>query len=155
MTLLTIQNLRLPFNLWQISFESGTHMVFVGFVVNQPLRLILQSSRANSEVMCAGISAYLMFGLLWTAAFLTVSQLNPGAFASVHLPANQGLGRFDALYLSFVSLTCKGCIDITPLSKVARMLVMMESTIGVLYVAVLIARLVALYSKAVESGREK
>ena len=87
-------------------------------------------------------------------ALLTVSQLNPGVFASVHLPANQGLGRFDALYLSFVSLTCKGCIDIKPL-KVARMLVMMESTIGVLYVAVLIARLVALYSKAVESGREK
>ena len=84
-----------------------------------------------------------------------VSQLNPGVFASVHLPANQGLGRSDALYPSFVSLTCKGCNDITPLSKVARMLVMMESTIGVLYVAVLIARLVALYSKAVESGREK
>ena len=134
---------------------SGTHMVFVGFVVNQLLRFILRSARVNSEVMCAGISAYLMLGLLWTAAFLTVSQLNPGAFASVHLPANQPLGRFDALYLSFVSLTCKGCNDITPLSKVARMLVMMESTIGVLYVAVLIARLVALYSKAVESGREK
>jgi len=134
---------------------SGTHMVFVGFVVNQLLRFILRSARVNSEVMCAGISAYLMLGLLWTSAFLMVSQLNPGAFASVHLPANQPLGRFDALYLSFVSLTCKGCNDITPLSKVARMLVMMESTIGVLYMAVLIARLVALYSKAVESGREK
>jgi hypothetical protein len=35
------------------------------------------------------------------------------------------------------------------------MLVMVESTIGVLYVAVLIARLIALYSKAVESGQEK
>ena len=30
-----------------------------------------------------------------------------------------------------------------------------ESTIEVLYVAVLIARLVAIYSKAVKSGREK
>ena len=64
MTLLTIQNLRLPFNLWQISFESGTHMVFVGFVVNQPLRFISVLAR-NSEVMYAGISAYLMLGLLW------------------------------------------------------------------------------------------
>jgi len=134
---------------------TGTHVVFVGYVVTRLLRFILRATRVNSEVMCAGISAYLMLGIMWTPAFLMVSQLSPGSFSSVHFAANQPLGRFDALYLSFVSLTCKGCNDITPLSKVARMLVMMESTIGVLYVAVLIARLVALYSKAVESGREK
>jgi len=37
-------------------------------------------------------------------------------------------------------------VDITPVSKVARMLSVMESTIGTMYVAVLIARLVSLYS---------
>jgi hypothetical protein len=35
------------------------------------------------------------------------------------------------------------------------MLLMMESTTGVLYLAVLIARLVTLYSRSVESGTEK
>lgn len=125
-------------------------MVFVGYVVFQLLRFILRSSRVNSEVMCAGISAYLMLGIWWTSTYLTVSQLSPGSFSGIHLAADQPLEKFDALYLSFVSLTCLGCNDITPQSKVARMLLMVESTTGVLYVAVLIARLVALYSRAVE-----
>jgi hypothetical protein len=131
------------------------HIVFVGFVVSQLLRFIQRSTRVNSEVMCAGISAYLMLGILWTSAFLMVSQLNPGSFSSAHIPANQPLGRFDAFYLSFVSLTCLGCNDITPVSNVARMLLMVESTTGVLYLAVLIARLVALYSNAEKASPEK
>jgi hypothetical protein len=126
---------------------SGARMLFVGFVVTQLLRFILRSARVNSEVLCAGISAYLMLGLLWTSAYLTVSLLNPAAFSGPHLPAGQTLGRFDALYFSYVSLTCLGCNDISPVSKVARMMVLVESTTGVLYLAVLIARLVSLYSK--------
>jgi hypothetical protein len=124
-------------------------------VVLQLLRFILRSTRVNSEVMCAGISGYLMLGIWWTSAYLTVSQLSPGSFSGIHLAANGALGRFDALYLSFVSLTCLGCNDIMPQSKVARMLLMVESTTGVLYVAVLIARLVALYSRSVDNESKK
>jgi hypothetical protein len=130
-------------------------MIFVAFVVSQLLRFILRSTRVNSEVMCAGISAYLMLGLLWTSAYLMVSELNPASFSGAHLDANLPLHNFDALYLSFVSLTCLGCNDITPVSKVARMLLMLESITGVLYLAVLIARLVALYSTAVERGDDR
>jgi hypothetical protein len=138
--------------LWLIT---GTHSVFVAFVVIQLVRFIWRATEVNSEVMCAGISGYLMLGLLWTPTFLMVSQMNPDSFSGVHLAAGQALGRFDALFLSFVSLTCVGCNDITPLSKVARMLLMVESLTGVLYLAVLIARLVALYShySRKESGR--
>jgi len=130
-------------------------MVFVGFVVSQLLRFILRSTHVNSEVMCAGVSAYLMLGIWWTSAYLAVSQSSPGSFSGDHLAANQALNRFDALYFSFVSLTCLGCNTITPLSKVARMLLMVESITGVLFVAVLIARLVALYSHSVESGPDR
>jgi hypothetical protein len=129
--------------IWLIT---GTQTVFVCFVVIQLQRFIQRATRVNAEVLCAGISGYLMLGILWTPTILMVSQLNPGSFSGVHLAVGQSLGRFDALFLSFVSLTCLGCNDITPLSKIARMLVMMESLTGVLYLTVLIARLVALYS---------
>src|SRR5580658_6504973 len=68
---------------------SCLHMVFLGFVVVQLLRFILRSTRVNSEVMCAGISGYLMLGLLWTAAYLMISELNPASFSGPHLAANQ------------------------------------------------------------------
>jgi hypothetical protein len=126
---------------------TGTHMLFAGFVISQLLRFILRETQVNAEVLCAGISAYVMLAVFFTPAYLMVSQLNPAAFSGIHLAATQGLTRFDALYFSFVSLTCLGCNDITALSKTARMLLMVESTTGVLCLTVLIARLVALYSR--------
>jgi voltage-gated potassium channel len=124
-------------------------MLFVGYVVVQLLWFISRARRVNSEVLCAGISGYLVMGLFWMSAYVMVSQTNPGSFSSIHpSDATHVLGRFDALYLSFVTLTCVGCNDITPLTKVARMLMMLESLAGVLYLAVLISSLVALYSKS-------
>ncbi len=125
---------------------TGMHMVFVGFVIFQLLRYILKETQVNAEVLCAGVAAYLMVAIFFTPAYLMVSQLDPNSFSGAHLIADHNLSRFDSLYLSFVTLTCVGCNDITPLSKPARMLLMVESTTGVLCLAVLIARLVALYS---------
>jgi hypothetical protein len=108
-------------------------MAFVGFVVMQLLRFIAHARNVNSEVLCAGISAYVVMGLLWSSAYLLISQLNPGAFMGDRLEGpNHSLGRFDSLYLSYTSLTCLGCNDITPVSKVARMLMVLESLAGVL-----------------------
>ena len=130
--------------LWAVT---GTHMVFTGFVIVQLIRYVARETRVNAEVLCGGISAYVMLAIFWTPAYLMVSELNPAAFSGAHLAAHEALNRFDALYLSFVSLTCVGCNDITPLSRVARMLLMTESLTGVLFLTVLLARLVALYSQ--------
>ncbi len=56
------------------------------------------------------------------------------------------MSGFTGFYFSFVTLSTVGYGDITPVSKVARMLAAMEAMTGLLYVAVLIARLVSLYS---------
>jgi len=56
--------------------------------------------------------------------------------------------RFNAFYYSFMTLTTVGYGDITPVSNVARILAVMESTSGTLFIGVLIARLVSLYTAA-------
>jgi Ion channel len=123
-------------------------LVFVGFVVWQLVRFILLTPRVNSDVLSAGISAYLLLGLVWAAAYLLVAKLTPHAFSLVSRAPGAGpMDRFDALYFSFVTLTCLGCNDIVPVSRVARMLMMVEAATGVLYLGVMIARLVALYSR--------
>jgi hypothetical protein len=141
-----------------------TGLVYLIFLMVQFLRFILRAPRVSSEVMCAGISVYLLLGLAWTLGYLLVSalaDLKHPAFAFNAGPASsQSMTSFNAYYFSFVTLTTVGYGDITPVSNLARALAAMEAMTGTLYVAVLISRLVALYSahppagKANESGSD-
>lgn len=119
-------------------------LCFMVFVIAHLLHFVLRVVRVNAEVLCASIAAYLMLGLLWAMAYEVVAQNNPGAFAFG--APGQTLEGFTAFYFSFVTLSTVGFGDITPASRGARMLAVMEAVTGMFYIAVLVARLVALYS---------
>jgi len=122
-------------------------LVFLVFVVALLLRFILRAPRVNSEVLCAGISGYLILGLLWIVAYMLVARLVPNAFAfNVGPAAHQSMDGFTAFYFSFATLTTIGYGDISPVANAARMLAVMEAVTGMFYITVLISRLVALYS---------
>ena len=123
-----------------------TGMAFVGFVVFHLLRFILRASEVDTEVLCAGIATYLTFGLLWTFAYVLVSRASPNAFSFPPASGKQALSAFDALYFSYVTLCTVGFGDITPVSSAARMLAVLEALTGTIFLAVLVARLVSMYS---------
>jgi hypothetical protein len=122
-------------------------LVLVAFVVGHLLRFVLRAPSVNTEVLCASISAYLMLGLMWTIAYWLVDQLTPGGAFSFNTNGGaRSINGFTGFYFSFVTLSTVGYGDITPVSRIARWLAAMEAMTGLLYVAVLIARLVSLYS---------
>jgi Ion channel len=122
-------------------------LLLVAFVVVHLLGFVLRAPSVNAEVLCASISAYLMLGLIWTMAYGLVDQLTPGGAFSFNTNAGrQSMNGFNAFYFSFITLSTVGYGDITPLSRIARWLAALEAMTGLLYVAVLIARLVSLYS---------
>ena len=89
-------------------------------------------------------------------AYLLLAQLVPGAFTiSASAEPGRFMDAFDALYFSFVTLCTLGYGDITPVSRLARMLSILEATTGMFYMSMLIARLVALYSsEGVAKGKK-
>jgi len=119
-------------------------LVLTAFVVVNLLRFVWRAPSVNIEVLCASISAYLMLGLMWTMAYWLVDQLTPGAFAFNVGP--RSMNGFNGFYFSFITLSTVGYGDITPVSRIARWLAAMEAMTGLLYVAILISRLVGLYS---------
>ncbi len=123
-------------------------LIFVGFVMLQFLYFILRAPRVNSEVLCAGVAGYLLLGIIWMFAYILVARLNPEKAFSYNIgtPGTHILTSFDAFYFSFITLSTVGYGDITPVTRVARTLAMTEAMTGTLYMAVLISRLVALYS---------
>jgi hypothetical protein len=125
-------------------------LLFVVFVIAHLLGFILHAPRVDSQVLCAGVSTYLLLGLLWAFGYRLVAQLVPDSFAfNVPTTASHSMKAFNAFYFSFITLTTVGYGDITPVSNTARMLAMMEAISGTLFVGVLIARLVSLYSSPV------
>jgi len=122
-------------------------LILIAFVVANLLRFVLRAPSVNADVLCASISAYLMLGLMWTLAYWLVDQLTPGGAFSFNTNAGtRSINGFTGFYFSFITLSTVGYGDITPVSRIARWLAAMEAMTGLLYVAVLISRLVALYS---------
>ena len=111
------------------------------------LRYILRAPRVDSEVISAAVATYLVLALIWTLLYVLAASLIPNAFVlSESVSANKTLDGFSALYFSFITLCTVGYGDITPGVPVVRMLAVLEGITGVLYMSVLIARLVAIYS---------
>ena len=122
-------------------------IAFFAFTIYQILRFILQTTHVDTEILSAGIVVYLMLGLLWSQAYVLLGEITPDTFqfpVAEH-PARH-MGGFNAFYFSFSTLTTAGFGDITPISKIARTLAIMEAVTGTLYLAILISRLVGMYS---------
>ena len=122
-------------------------IAFLGVVIASLLGFILRAKRVDANVLCAGISVYLILGLLWGLAYTFVAQMNPNAFSfNTRSGTAAVMSGFTAIYFSFTTLMTVGYGDITPVADAARMLAMLEAMTGTLFVGVMIARLVSLYS---------
>ncbi|HKQ40364.1 MAG TPA: potassium channel family protein [Verrucomicrobiae bacterium] len=124
-------------------------LVLLAFVIGHLLSFILRAPVVTVDVLCASIAAYLMLGLTWTVAYWLVDQVTPGGAFSFNTDRGEhSMNGFTGFYFSFITLSTVGYGDITPVSRAARWLAALEAMTGLLYVAVLIARLVSLYSRA-------
>jgi hypothetical protein len=124
-------------------------LVLLAFVIGHLLSFILRAPVVTVDVLCASIAAYLMLGLTWTVAYWLVDQVTPGGAFSFNTDRGEhSMNGFTGFYFSFITLSTVGYGDITPVSQAARWLAALEAMTGLLYVAVLIARLVSLYSRA-------
>ncbi|MEJ2721434.1 MAG: ion channel, partial [bacterium] len=152
--------LGVPAVMWALELLFGIHLVPVGlgrvlslvfylYTTLAVLTFILTAEKVTSDILYGAVCVYLMMGMTWMIAYYHMEQAHPGSFligggadpARIHQIS-------DLLYYSFVTLTTLGYGDILPLTSQARSLAFLEATSGALYLAILIARLVSLYTTA-------
>lgn len=123
-------------------------VAFSLFTIYVVLRHILGAERVTSDVILGAISAYLLFGAAWGFLYALLEHVSADSFSFAHTHLGGGeLTWSDFLYLSFTTLTSTGYGDAAPVSSAARSLAIVEMVAGMLYPAVLIARLVGLYQR--------
>lgn len=110
------------------------------------LRYVMMDEVATTDELFAAASMYVLLAMAFACLFSVLESLAPGAFYVN--PANNVDGAvnwWDLVYFSFTTLTSVGFGEITPVTSHARSLVMVEQVIGVLFVALLVARLTGIY----------
>jgi hypothetical protein len=107
-------------------------------------RHALREGSVNAERIFAALDAYLLAGLIFGVCYRLLDQTWPASFG-VASASDLDLNR--AIYFSFVTIATLGYGDIVPVSDAARGLTILEAVSGQMYLAVLVARLVSLYSQ--------
>ena len=121
---------------------------FHGFVATCLLRYVLRDEVMTLDELWALASLYVLLAFVFAYLYAVVEQLAPGAFFINPSNNPDGVtGWWELLYFSFTCLTSVGFGEITPVSDVARSLVMIQQVAGVLYLAIVISRLMAMQAR--------
>jgi hypothetical protein len=121
-------------------------LAFDAFIIVIIFRRVFAKVTANSETIFGALCIYQLVGFGFAAVYDLIARLQPHAFyldpvTNLHtIPT-----RFDFIYYSFGTMTSLGAAGITAVSDQARSLSVIEAILGLLYLAVLIARLMGAY----------
>jgi hypothetical protein len=114
--------------------------VALGGVVAQA---VFRAGRVTYHRIVGAILLYLLIALAFGTLFIFVGLALPDAFKGMTLEDDSHVAS-SAFYFSLATLTSTGFGDIVPVHPIARSLCNLESIIGQLYPATLLARLVTL-----------
>jgi len=106
---------------------------------------IIAENRINLDTMLGAICMYIMIGIVYGEIYSIIAILQPGAFVhDVSVLVGKTVTNFDLHYFSLITLTTAGYGDILPVTGFAKAVVMIESITGIFFLAILVARMVAL-----------
>jgi len=127
-----------------VPFTQGIWLIGCSLGMLATARHALRSGAVDAERIFAALDAYLLAGVVFGVCYWLLARLDPSAFNETNLSLARGT------YFSFVTLATLGYGDIVPRSELVQSVAIVEAVGGQMYLAVLIARLVSLYSRQSE-----
>jgi len=130
----------------------GIGGLFFAFIAVNILTAVLRAKTVTEDTISGALCVYLLIGFVWAFLYMMVESVHPGSFslgeaakiaAGTAHPAAALFSLF--LYFSLTTLSTVAYGDILPLTGPARGLAALEGIAGQFYMAVLVARFVALY----------
>jgi hypothetical protein len=122
----------------------GLGAAFYFLTVSYLLAYVLRREVLTLDKLYGAASVFLMLGLIWGYFYSILLYFYPGALTAGGAPV-EAVSVSEILYFSFTVLTTTGFGDIVAVHPIARMLCVLEQVVGVLFIAILIARLAGTY----------
>lgn len=118
-------------------------MLLAATMIRLVARIVFRHGRVTKHRVIGAVLLYLLVATVFVAAFAMTGILIPAAFTGLQIEDGPMLAS-NLIYFSFVTLTSTGFGDVVPVHPIARSLCNIETIIGQLYPATLLARLVTL-----------
>jgi voltage-gated potassium channel Kch len=126
-------------------FGHGAALLALAALSSVVARAVFAPGEITYHRIRGAIVLYLNVALMFTAAYRLIAELAPDAFKNLSPADNEIAATGTMLYFSFTTLTSTGYGDILPIHPFARSLTNLESIIGQLFPATLLARIVTLH----------
>lgn len=117
--------------------------VFYLVAIVELMQYVLRREQITADKLYGAVAVYIMLAILWALFYGVLEYVYTGSFAAGGTPRR--LDFAELVYFSFAVLTTSGFGDITPQLMPARFVAIFEQIVGVMYVAILIARLTGVY----------
>jgi len=127
---------------WVVLTSALLHAPFYFYISYGMIRYLFHDDRVTRDELFATGAAFTVVAWGFAYVFVAAQVIWPGSFIGAGGESERDW--FELLYLSFSTLTSVGLSDVVPVLPHARSLVMVEMVAGVLYVALVVARLVGL-----------
>ena len=144
--------------LWATRLSNSDQIVLANHAVTGAVLLLIamliladvgSSPRITHDSVAGALAAYLIIGLVFSHAYAAVYALDPTSFSLPDYVGDSATpGSATVLrvftYFSFVTLSTLGYGDATPTAPSMQAAAALEAILGQIYLAVMVARLVAL-----------
>jgi len=150
---------------WSADFINTMPLLFISnliivinlsFIAGVILTSILKKKDIVLDDVYGAICVYLLVGLIFAFLYFSIETYHAGAFNFTFQQAvRPEVQLLNLVYFSFITLTTVGYGDIVPLSLLAKSLAYLEAVIGQVYLAVLVARLIAIYVTKLSLSRNR
>lgn len=127
---------------WIVLVSACLHAPFYFYVSYATLRYIYSDDRVTTDELFATAAAFTVVAWGFAYVYAAVQVLWPGSFVGPISGDHQSW--FELLFVSFTNLCSVGFSDIVPTNEHVRSVVIVQQVVGVLYVAMVVARLVGL-----------
>ncbi len=102
---------------------------------------VLLTGHVDLNIITGSIALYLILGFIWAILYTFLVQLEPESIRGFD-PENWINVLSAMTYFSFVTLTTLGYGDMSPVTPIAQVLVILEAVTGMFYFAIVVASLI-------------
>ena len=135
--------LTFDFDLRRQAIMGALSAVFYFYATASLIAYMLEDEFATADELFAAGATFTLLAWAFAYVYLVCQFLLPGSFGAA-AGSNDPRPWMELLFLSFTTLSGVGLSDILPVLPMARALVMVEELSGVMYLALVVSRLIAL-----------